>query len=98
MHDDRKKFAGIIELNDIKQKMFQTDQFDKISVKSIMKKPPAILKFNEPMYAVMEKFDTTHSWYLPVLNKDNEFRGFVSKARVFDKYREILAGQGDLYA
>ncbi|MEP7108203.1 MAG: chloride channel protein [Ferruginibacter sp.] len=95
--DGRERFTGIIELNDIKQKLFQPDQFDKISIKSMMKKPPAILYADQDMHSVMEKFDVTQSWYLPVLNKEKKFIGFISKTKLFNKYREILASQGDLY-
>ena len=92
-----KKFTGIIELNDIKQKLFQPEQFDKITIRSIMKKPAAILLYNDNMHTVMEKFDITQSWYLPVLDKDKKFIGFISKTKLFTKYREILSSQGDLY-
>lgn len=95
--DGKERFAGIIELNDIKQKLFQTELFDKISVKSLMKKPAAVLKDDQDMHAVMEKFDITQSWYLPVLNKEGKFVGFISKTKLFNKYREILASQVDLY-
>ena len=95
--DSRDRFVGIVELNDIKQKLFQPDQFDKISIKSVMKKPSAVLQQNQDMHSVMEKFDITQSWYLPVLDKDRKFIGFISKTKLFNKYREILAGQGDLY-
>jgi CIC family chloride channel protein len=95
--DSKGRFAGIIELNDIKQKIFQPDQFDKVSVKSIMKKPAAVLDEEQDMHTVMEKFDIAQSWYLPVLNKERKFVGFISKTKLFDKYREILSQQGDLY-
>ena len=95
--DDQDTFTGIIELNDIKQKLFQPEQFNKISIKSLMKKPPAILQSTQNMHSVMEKFDITQSWYLPVLDKENKFIGFISKTKLFNKYREILASQGDLY-
>jgi chloride channel protein, CIC family len=95
---DRKDcFAGIIELNDIKQKLFDPEQFDKVTIKSIMKKPAAILMEGQDMHSVMEKFDVTQSWYLPVLNKERKFLGFISKGKLFNKYREILGSQGDLY-
>ena len=97
VHDSRKRFTGIIELNDIKQKLFQPDQFDKISIKSLMKKPAAILFLDQDMHTAMEKFDTTLSWYLPVLDKNKKFLGFISKSKLFNKYREILSSQGDLY-
>jgi CIC family chloride channel protein len=95
--DNKNRFTGIIELNDIKQKLFQPEQFDKVTIGSIMKKPPAILQQGQDMTTVMEKFDLTQSWYLPVLDKDKKFVGFISKTKLFNKYREILASQGDLY-
>lgn len=95
--DGKGRFSGIIELNDIKQRLFQTDQFDKVSVKSLMKKPAAVLFNDQNMHAVMEKFDITQSWYLPVLDKERKFIGFISKTKLFNKYREILSSQSDLY-
>jgi CIC family chloride channel protein len=95
--DSRERFAGIIELNDIKQRIFQPELFEKISIRSLMKKPPAVLQQDQDMHAVMDKFDITQSWYLPVLNKERKFIGFISKTKLFNKYREILASQGDIY-
>ncbi|MES2848253.1 MAG: chloride channel protein [Bacteroidota bacterium] len=96
--DSKERFVGIIELNDVKQKIFHPEQFEKVSVKSLMKKPATVLKEDEDMHSVMEKFDITHSWYLPVLNSERKFMGFISKTKLFDKYREILSQQaGDLY-
>jgi chloride channel protein, CIC family len=95
--DSKGRFAGIIELNDVKQRIFQPDLFDKVSVKSLMKKPPATLRQGQDMHAVMEKFDITQSWYLPVLDADRKFVGFISKTKLFNKYREALSQQNDLY-
>ncbi|MGN6490844.1 MAG: chloride channel protein [Agriterribacter sp.] len=95
--DSKQKFAGIVELNDIKQKLFQPETFSSTSVKSLMKKPPDVLYEDENMLSAMEKFDISQSWYLPVLDKEKKFLGFISKTKVFNKYREILSGQGDLY-
>ncbi len=95
--DSREKFAGIVELNDIKQRLFQPDQFEKVAIRSIMKKPAAVLRHDDNMHDVMEKFDITQSWYLPVLDNERRFMGFISKTKLFNKYREILSSQGDLY-
>jgi chloride channel protein, CIC family len=95
--DKQGKFTGIIELNDIKQKLFQPDQFEKVNIQSLMKKPAGILRLNQDMHTVMDKFDHTQSWYLPVLDPENRFVGFISKTKLFNKYREILSSQGDLY-
>ena len=62
-----------------------------------MKKPAGVLYEDQNMLQVMEKFDITQSWWLPVLDKEKKFTGFISKTKVFNKYREILSGQTDLY-
>ncbi|HTL08520.1 MAG TPA: chloride channel protein [Chitinophagaceae bacterium] len=97
VHDGKDRFAGIIELNDVKQKLFQPDGFATISIKTLMKKPAAILREDQDMHSVMEQFDISHSWWLPVLDKDNIFIGFISKTKVFNKYREVLSQQKDFY-
>lgn len=97
VHDQRDRFVGIIELNDIKEHLFRPEVFDKTSIRTIMKKPAATLSDSMNMHAVMETFDITHTWYLPVLNNEKIFLGFISKSKLFSKYRESLASQTDLY-
>ncbi len=97
VHDSKDRFAGIIELNDIKQKLFDTSQFEKTLVRSLVKKPADTITSGEDMHSIMDKFDVTQSWYLPVLNHEKIFLGFVSKSKLFNKYRELLSQQTDLY-
>lgn len=95
--DQRGRFAGIIELNDVKQKIFNPDEYPKTSIKSLMKKPAAIIRNDQEMQSVMNLFDLSQSWYLPVLDADRRFVGFISKTKLFNKYREVLAASSDLY-
>ncbi|GAO41917.1 chloride channel protein [Flavihumibacter petaseus] len=95
--DKHHRFAGIIELNDIKQRLFQQAHLEKVPLRTVMKKPPATISLNESMHIVMGKFDMTQSWYLPVLDDEGKFMGFVSKTKLFRKYRDILASHEDLY-
>jgi CIC family chloride channel protein len=95
--DSKNRFAGIIELNDIKQKLFEPSAFDKTTIQSLAKKPATTINKNENMHVVMEKFDISQSWYLPVLDDEKKFVGFISKTKLFNKYREILSSYGDLY-
>lgn len=97
VHDGKQTFVGIIELNDIKQQLFDSDLYERTLVRSLVKKPAAILYEDDDMLSVMDKFDITQSWYLPVLNKEKKFIGFISKTKLFNKYREILGSQVDLY-
>jgi chloride channel protein, CIC family len=97
VEDNNGRFIGIVELNDIKEKLFAPELFDKVYVRELMKDPPDIIRVNERMKTVMEKFDRAKSWYLPVLDSEGKFVGFISKAKIFGQYREALAAQSDLY-
>lgn len=95
--DRKDKFVGIIEINDVKQKIFQLDKFRTTPIRVVYKKPFATIQIDEKMNVVMEKFDISNSWYLPVLDKDKKFIGFISKTKLFNKYREILSSHTDIY-
>jgi CIC family chloride channel protein len=91
--DEKGELAGLVELNDIKHLIFQPHAYARTAVRKIMKKPPDIISVDEPMQKVMQRFDLSRSWYLPVVDRDRKFVGFLSKSRLFNKYRELLAGE-----
>lgn len=95
--DEDGGLKGLIELNDIKQLMFQPELYGKTPVRSIMKKPADIIPLEASMAKVMEKFDSSRSWYLPVVDRDRKFVGFISKSKLFQKYRDLLAGEEPAY-
>lgn len=95
--DKHGKFAGIIELNDIKQRLFKLEEHHSTSILAIMKKPPAVIKMDTPMQQVMDSFDVTQSWYLPVVDGYGMFEGFISKTKLFAKYRQFLTAKLDLH-
>ena len=64
--------------------------YDKITATDLMTTPIATIFQHEPMKRVMEKFDSTQAWNLPVLNAENEYIGFVSKSSIFSNYRQQL--------
>ncbi len=95
--DKEKRITGIVEINDIKKNLFDPDNFHRVSVRSLMKPVPALIHADESMKKVMDKMDLTGSWYLPVVDANDRFLGFISKTRIFEKYREALAGLADPY-
>ena len=56
---------------------------------------PATLKATMPMGKVMDIFEDTGSWYLPVVDDDKVYLGFVSKSKIFDSYRHVLVHFSD---
>ncbi|QCR21988.1 chloride channel protein [Pontibacter sp. SGAir0037] len=84
-----KRLEGIILLENVREIMFKTEQYDQVMVKQLMIKPMALIQIDDSMADVMKKFDETGAWNLPVV--DNEkYVGFVSKSSIFTKYRKLL--------
>jgi CIC family chloride channel protein len=46
------------------------------------------------MVKVMKKFDETDAWNLLVV-QDGRYVGFVSKAKIFNRYRKLLVQFSD---
>ncbi len=97
IHDDEHLFVGIMELNDIKKLVLREDIQVNASISPIVKHPSEIIYYKDTMTEVMKKFDLTNSWHLPVLNAENKFLGFISKSKLFDRYRMSLSENSDLY-
>ena len=55
-----------------------------------MEDPAAKIINTDSMEEVMRKFDTTRSWYLPVVDEDNRYIGFVSKSKALNTYRQVM--------
>ena len=87
--DDNNKFLGVVLLNDIRNIMFQPRLYSKMKVKQFMISPPAKIEIGMPMEKVMNLFDDTNAWNLPVV-ENGQYIGFVSKAKIFNSYRKVL--------
>jgi len=88
--DEQKKFAGVILLEDLKDLLFDQEKSKDLQAKDMAIRPPQTLTLYERMSDVMKKFDETWVWKLPVLSEKGAFIGFVSKKKIFTKYRELL--------
>lgn len=80
---------GIITLDEIRNIMFRPELYTKFQVSDLMTAPPDTLSLHDSMEVVMEKFEKTQVWNLPVV-EDKKYIGFVSKAKIFNEYRNIL--------
>ncbi len=90
--DERGDLVGIIILEDIREIMFNTSLYDTVSVDQLMQKPVVMATVNDDMSSIMEKFDKSAAWSIPVLD-DGKYKGFISKSRVFSNYREKLKNE-----
>ena len=87
--DESGNFLGMIQLNDIRDIMFNRDLYDKVEVHELMSDSPEHIAIGESMESVMSKFESTGAWNLPVLER-SRYVGFVSKSKLFSAYRNLL--------
>ena len=88
--DDAGVYRGYIGLDDIRKIMFDKDQYETTKVYTLMKNAPATVLSTDRMDSVMDKFDTTKAWNLPVVDEDGRYVGYVSKSKIFSSYRQRL--------
>ena len=81
---------GVIFLDDIRDTMFEPELYGKILVRSIMRPVPAVIRIDEQMEKVIEMFEKTQVWNLPVVDEYGKYKGFLSKSKIFASYREML--------
>lgn len=86
--DEKNQFMGVVLLDNIKESLFVEEKHES-KVYDVMTTPPDHIEVGDNMETVMDKFDSTDAWVLPVL-KNGVFQGFVSKTRIFTAYRKTL--------
>lgn len=85
---------GIVLLDDIRQIMFEPELYEKLLVREVMTSFPEKISPNESMDSVMQKFNRSGAWNLPVID-DKRYIGFVSKSKLFNAYRKVLQNFSD---
>ena len=92
--DKDEKLHGIVLLDDIRNLMFRPEKYEKYTVKELMILPPALVETNDSMDSVMQKFEESGAWNLPVV-ENGKYMGFISKSRIFNAYRKVLVHYSD---
>jgi len=87
--DDENNFYGIIILDQIRHIMFKPELYDNTGVKSLMFHPSSIVEITDDMETVASKFQHSGKYNLVVLD-NGKYVGFVSRANVFSRYRQLL--------
>ncbi|KPE50894.1 chloride channel protein [Chryseobacterium indologenes] len=93
--DQEGKLKGILTLDDIRPYLFNYETDNALTVAQIMKTPPAVLHREDKPLEILQIFDDTGMWNLPVVNTDNGFIGFISKSSILMSYRQLLKEYSD---
>jgi CIC family chloride channel protein len=81
---------GLVIVDNIRNIMFRPELYERFKVERFMVSAPANIKSDTPMEKIIQQFEDTKAWNLPVVDKQGRYLGFVSKSNVFSEYREVL--------
>ena len=82
-------FVGIVKLDDIRHIMFNQEMYDKTHVRDLMFMPEYTVNINDQMEEVAGKFSRSERYNIAVVD-EGKYVGFLSRAKVFCSYREML--------
>ena len=89
--DGNGRFQGMVDVAASRKYLFSPDKYDSVHVYNMMETPPEYIYYGEKMDTVMNKFEKTGAWRLPVVDRDTrKYLGFISKSRLLMAYRSEL--------
>jgi CIC family chloride channel protein len=87
--DENSKFIGVVLLDNIRDIIFDPEQYGATHVSQLITPAPALIEANDTMETVMSKFEKSGAWNLPVVEA-GQYIGFLSKSKIFSSYRNLL--------
>lgn len=88
--NENDEFIGVVNVNEHRKTLFEVQQYGTLPIMDLTTAPPAIIiKGKDNPKTILQKFEETGSWVLPVLN-GKEFVGFISKSKLLNLYRKKL--------
>lgn len=81
---------GMIKLDDIRDKIFCPELYDKVDVRTLMYIPEYFFTSNQNMEEVVRIIQKSGHYNFPVID-DGKYVGCISRAKVFLEYRNVSA-------
>jgi len=92
--DDKGILLGMVKLTDIRSIIFETDLYDTIFIRDIMYMPEHYISPDDSMEEAVEKFESSGRYNLAVIDQ-GKYLGFISRAKVFSRYRKNIRDFSD---
>lgn len=87
--DDKQALIAVVHMDNIRAMIFDPQRHEHVTVKELMVKPAAVIDVNENLHSVLQKFEETREWNLPVTD-NGLYVGFLSKSSILSRYRNEL--------
>ena len=81
--------VGMIKLDDVRHLIFHPEKYDHTQVKDLMYMPDYTISSRDSAEELVDKFKNSGRFNIAVVD-DGKYRGFISRARVFTEYRELV--------
>ena len=90
---DDDKFLGVILLDDVRHIIFQPELYDNTAVMDLMHplSEGDIVRISDPPADVVNKFKVGNRYNLIVIDDDDYYLGFLSRANTFSAYRRFVS-------
>lgn len=83
-------FFGIITREHLRPFLLNEKLSADYTVSEIAINPPFTITPTDSVMKVVKMFDEANVWYLPLLNQERKFKGFVSRSKILKNYRSLL--------
>lgn len=94
---DDDKFVGVVVLDDVRQIIFRPELYDSVVVDDLMHPMSEgdIVRSTDTLSDVVEKFKIGDRYNLVVVDADDNYLGFLSRANTFSAYRRFISDTSD---
>ncbi len=93
--DEYDSFAGLLVMDQHRDILFNQELYDLVRVKDLMIQPDVFVYDTDKGEEIVQKFQKTNNYNLPVITKDKKYIGFLSKATVFSAYKNVIASESE---
>ena len=87
--EDDGTFRGMIKLNDIRHVMFNNELYNEVYIRDLMFLPEDVVFTTDSVEEVAMKFQESGSYNIVVIDH-GKYLGFISRAKLFSAYRDLL--------
>ncbi len=94
---DDDKFLGVIALDDVRKIIFRPDLYDSVAVEDLMHplSEGDMVRAEDTLSDVVEKFKIGDRYNLVVVDANDVYLGFLSRANTFSAYRRFISDTSD---
>jgi len=94
---DDDKFVGVVVLDDVRKIIFRPELYDSVKVDELMHpiSEGDLVRSSDSLSDVVEKFRVGNRYNLVVVDDQDNYLGFLSRANTFSAYRRFISDTSD---